>query len=278
MNNFKGLHNTEQNERLPEGALVQADNVQVTKSGMIERRPGETKIINATDITASYTTQDESVMFLVDNGVMFMFDGNSIRSIMTGLTVGATYWCEESSDLVFFAGGGVAGYIENKDKITILENINSSVIAIAYHAGRLTLALHDTGQTFILMSRPYEYDSFNPQEEGFFIPSRITSMESIAGNLVISTINSIFALTSEDAIVQLANFGTPLGKVAINTGNRLYIWTNEGLCAFPEFTNLTKATYSAIPGMACANNLFEYNGSRYSLVLTDGGGFSDNPA
>jgi len=259
MNNFLGLHNTEQNIRLPEGALIQADNVQVTKSG-------------------SYTTDDESVMFLVDNGVMFAFDGNSVQTLMTGLSGGATYWCEESSNLVFFAGGGVAGYIENKEKITLLENVNSSVIAIAYHAGRLVLAIQESGQTFILMSRPYEYDTFNLNEEGFFVPDRVTSMQSINGSLIIATLSNIFVLSNEDALISLAKFGTPLGKTITTSEGRLYLWTNEGLCAFPEFQNLTGKTVSVNPGLACSTNMFEHNGSRYALVLTDGAAFSDNPA
>jgi len=273
---FLGLHNTEQSVRLPDGALLQADNVQVTKSGLIERRPAETKVVNASSITASYTTDDQSIMFIVDNGVMFAFDGNSVTSLMTGLNDSPIYWCEESSGLVFFIGGGVAGYIENKRNITFLNNINSTIICAAYHAGRLVLAIREEYQTFILMSRPYEYDTFNAEEEGFFIPNRVTGMESISGSLVITTLSDVFALTNEDALINLAEFGTPLGKVMIKKEGRLFIWTNEGLCAFPEFTNLTGSTVSVSAGMACANNLFEHNGSDYALILTDGGGFADN--
>jgi len=277
INKFLGVQNTEQPERLPLGALVQADNVQITKTGMIEHRPLETKVFTTTNITASYGTDDQTVIFYVDNGSLYAMTGTSVQLLYTSLfNTTPVYWCEESAQLVFFIGGGRAGYIKNKSEVVLLESVNSSVIGCAYHNGMLVLAIDNNGQTFILMSKPYEYDQYYDNESGFFIPNRVTCLRSVSGNLIITTLSNIYVLDVNDNLLRLADFGTPLGKTITVYNNVAYIWTNEGLCRFPEFENLTKDNVSVPPGLQCCINLFEYNGNRYALALTDGGGFSDN--
>jgi len=278
IDSFLGVHNTLAPERMPPGALLTADNVVISREGVIKSRPAETLVFGGSNISASYGTLDQTAMILIDSGTMYLFDGNSVRVLATGFNSSPVYWCEESSSRIVFVGGGKAGVIEGLSTIRPLLNITSAIVAIAIHEGRLALAIQERDSTFILMSRPYEYDTFEAEEEGFFIPNRVTALASVGGNLLITTLSNLFALTSEDSLVEVTDFGTPLGKSIISSRGVAFVWTNEGLCTFPEFSNLTEATISVPPGMACSANLFEYEGSRYSVVLTDGAGAADNVA
>ena len=273
---FTGLINTVHPYHAPPGSLVQADNVLVDKSGAIERRPGYTKIINGTDITASYTTLDQKTMFLVDSGTLYAFNGTGAQALIAGLTDTPIHWCEESGDRVFLCGGGATLAINNRATVEELPNIGYPLGGIAYHNARMTLAIIDGTQTMIVMSVPYEPTVFDDTESSFIVPDVVLGMASVQGSLVMAGANALWVLSPDDILIRLTNYGCSQGKPISVSENVAYIWTDQGLCKFPEFANMTQETVSVPPGNGSSVNELCYNGSNYVVVFNDGEGVSNN--
>lgn len=97
---FLGLRNTVDEARQPLGALTHATNVLIDDSGAIIRRKGSFKIAHG-KITGSYGTRDKSAMYLVDDGSLYRFNGESFTLLCDGMGHDTVHWCEESSSLIF---------------------------------------------------------------------------------------------------------------------------------------------------------------------------------
>lgn len=103
---FKGLNNVSDPLRLGLGWLSQADNVNVTDTGAIEKRSGY-MLQQSGSFTGAYTTLDFQRMYLVDGGVLRTLDGTALRA---GLVSTPMYWAE-INDHVYFNNGADSGVI-----------------------------------------------------------------------------------------------------------------------------------------------------------------------
>lgn len=107
---FKGLNNVSDPLRLGLAWLAQADNVDITDTGAIEKRAGYVKTL-AGAITGAYATLDFSRLFVVDGGELKAMAGpNAAASLLPG--IGATpLHFTEVNDQVFFNNGVERGVI-----------------------------------------------------------------------------------------------------------------------------------------------------------------------
>lgn len=103
---FLGLRNKQRPARMPDGALVRADNVDIDDTGAVQRRRGFAAAAAFTSVTAAYATRDESALYVVDSGNLKRIVNLSplvTELLATGIPPGEIYWAE-AGNLLFYSG------------------------------------------------------------------------------------------------------------------------------------------------------------------------------
>lgn len=103
---FKGLNNVTDPLRLDMRSLVQADNINITDTGAIEKRDGYT-LAQAGNYQGAYSTSDFSRMYVCVGGQIRSFDG----VVLSDLTTDAPMHWTEVNGQVFFSNGTDSGII-----------------------------------------------------------------------------------------------------------------------------------------------------------------------
>lgn len=153
----------------------------------------------------------------------------------------------------------------------------SKIWAATYFQARIAIAVLEANETKIRFSLPQRYHLFKITEDFITIPDLVTDMEEVNGQLLITCKDSIYVFTADYRLLKLAEYGTPDGKPILKLPeNGCFIWSNRGMCAYPEFKNLTEDSVSVPPGDGCALSLYDYKGSRYALCCNDGQGEAFN--
>jgi hypothetical protein len=75
-----------------------------------------------------------------------------------------------------------------------------------------------------------------------------------------------------EGLALLASYGTVPGLPWALDGKRTLIWSQRGLCQFPEFTNLTASRVSAAPGLQAGAAVLEIDGQTRFLACLHAGG------
>jgi hypothetical protein len=112
---FSGLRNQQRPERLQPGSLVDAENVILDDTGALETRPGFSGIIGLLDIgtiTDSYPMPHNQYGYVLANGSIYCWDGQSLRTAATGLSDSKLQFAALSNHLLY-AGDNDAGWIRN---------------------------------------------------------------------------------------------------------------------------------------------------------------------
>lgn len=109
---FKGLNNVTAPVRLGMAWLTQADNINITDSGAIERRDGYT-LAQAGAFTGAYSTLDFSRLYVVVAGEIRDFAG----AVLKVLTSTAPMHWTEINDQVYFNNGTDSGLIESDNEV-----------------------------------------------------------------------------------------------------------------------------------------------------------------
>ncbi|MCK5919394.1 MAG: hypothetical protein KAG66_00530 [Methylococcales bacterium] len=104
---FLGLRNKHDPRRLPHGALTLADNVDVDDYKGLVRREGYVRATTQIDITASFATQDERRLFIVEAGTLFLVHADlTATALQDGVGSEYIYWLE-IADYVLMSTGHV---------------------------------------------------------------------------------------------------------------------------------------------------------------------------
>ena len=377
---FLGLYNREISRRLPTGALVVADNVDIDDAGGVVSREGYTLSEPLTNVTAAFATQDEQRLFVVDDGTLKLLQPGSTGVVLaTGVSSDYIYWLEVAEYVLMSTGhiigpnnqvtswrvpkpeqpvvnlvsgslpagqyqvvhtyvdtsGGEGGasapaimnvadgsgltvepeYITGYDvrvyvtdtngaeyyfyrestagsvEIATTEGLTATldeaqlrgypapdgVEHLAFYEGRVWASEFSGDQTVIWYSEPYWWNLFDLESSYIVIPDKVTMMVGHSQGLLIATNDEIYVYTAEEALVRLAQYGTPDGVpyTQDDTG-KIYIWSNQGLCEALPFQNLTEQKVSLAAGNVCYTKLVEQNGRRKVVIMTDGNGSADN--
>lgn len=148
--------------------------------------------------------------------------------------------------------------------------------------GRLHAAMFmaSQSQTVVWRSRPLGYHLFDLKQDYIMVPGRVLALAPHDTALVIGTDKAIFAYDGK-ALVQLADYGVVSGlcwdtdKTEQGAEN-LLLWTQRGLCRFPNFENLTAAHVSVAPGIRAGAAVIAANGQKKFLVALQQGGSAFN--
>lgn len=104
---FLGLRNKHDPRRLPHGALVLAENVDIDDYKGVVRREGYTRATTQVEITASFATQDERRLFIVEAGTLFLVHADlTTTALQEGVGGEYIYWLE-IADFILMSTGHV---------------------------------------------------------------------------------------------------------------------------------------------------------------------------
>ena len=154
-----------------------------------------------------------------------------------------------------------------------LDTLPVGVGPIAAWRGRVFAAqyMSEQDQSVVWRSEPLAPHLWNLSEGFFLVPGRVLALAPHEAGLVVGTDKALQAYTP-DALTRLADYGTVAGLPWAEDGNRLLIWTQRGLCQFPEFANLTERRMSVAPGTHAAAAVLEMDGQvRFVACLHAGG-------
>ena len=107
---FRGLNNVTDPLRLGLRWLVQADNVDITDTGAIEKRAGYSKTFTGA-LSDAYATLDFERLYVVDGGVLSAMAGPAAATpLVTGLSAAPMHFTEVNEQ-VFFNNGTDSGIV-----------------------------------------------------------------------------------------------------------------------------------------------------------------------
>lgn len=109
---FRGLNNVQDPLRLPRGWLTQADNVNVTAAGALERCRGFAQVSTNFAINGAYSTRDFKRLYVVDAGELRQMNVDMTYTVLRTGLANARMQFEEVNGLVFYTNGVDYGVIE----------------------------------------------------------------------------------------------------------------------------------------------------------------------
>lgn len=145
---FKGLNSVQDPLSLGLDWQTQADNLNITSAGKLQRRTGfaATPTLAGTAITAAYATRDQQRAYLIDSGILKTADGVTLT---TGLSTDPAFWAE-ANDLVFMANGTDALMIDAENAVLPWDWPAPPSPAVAAVTGSLAPGLYRACCTYIL--------------------------------------------------------------------------------------------------------------------------------
>ena len=158
-----------------------------------------------------------------------------------------------------------------------LDSLPEGVDVITEWSGRLFAAqyLPEQDASVIWRSEPLAPHLWNLTAGFFMVPGRVLALAPNDKGLVVGTDRALHVHTAE-GMGELAPYGTVPGLPWALDGKRTLIWSQRGLCQFPEFTNLTDQRASVAPGVHVGAAVVALRGQVRFLACLHAGGSSFN--
>jgi hypothetical protein len=134
-----------------------------------------------------------------------------------------------------------------------------------------------SNMTAVWSSQPLGFHLFDLASDFLAIPGEVLMLAPTDEALLIGTGEEIHAYTG-DSIKMLANYGVVPGWCwAIDDEDqKVYIWTQRGMCRAMPFTNLTSGHVSVAPGVQAGAAVIAQDGQRRFVVALHQGGQAFN--
>lgn len=128
----------------------------------------------------------------------------------------------------------------------------------------------DRDRSVLYLSRPDFPHEFRLDRDFIIIPGQVTLLDSVSSGLVIGTDRAVFVKPIDSQLQKEADYGVPLGASVHDDRDKLYFWTQRGLCrAFP-FENLTDSNLVVSLREHATAGILPYQGSTYAIVNQTG--------
>jgi len=288
---FKGLVNVTDPLRLDWRSLVQADNVNITDTGAIEKRDGYT-LQQAGAYKSLYSTNDFQRAYLATATAVQDFNGVEIATLTSTAPM---YWAEVNEN-VYFNNGIDSGVIapdnavslwrgapvsygagfkgdDGQDLGVLFDTLPLGTDVIQHWKGRMYAAQYfaSENQTVVWFSEPMGFHLFNLDSNFFMVPGKVTMLAPHDAALIVGTDARVYAY-SGDKLDLLAEYGVVAGQHWQADGQRILFWSARGLCAALPFQNLTERQISVAPGVRAGGCIVRADGQkRYVALLQQGG-------
>jgi hypothetical protein len=304
---FLGLRNTDRPARLPEGALVDAVNIDIDDTGGIERRAGYSTLTGLTAVTAAYATLDEASLYVVDGGILKrVMTLSPLVTTAVAISIGnGEVWWAENGEHIFCSGAangiiygnqlfpygewgsddqqvldaqGQSLFLDEADIGTLAPPENTE--CVAFFEGCVWLSYYDTAadQTFIFRSKPFFWSRWDTANDYIAVLGhvRLLAAPKNSSGMVIGTDRAIHVY-SQGALQQVADWGVAPGQHDEDDG-KVYFWTDFGLCRALPFEAMTDSAVSVNPATrAVVSVAYPDLAHTRAIVVTTGGGVAENP-
>lgn len=142
---FKGLNNVSDPLRLGLGWMSQADNLNITDTGAIEKRAGFTPD-QLGNFTSAYATIDQQRLYLVDGLALKTYEGTTLATLSSSTTVQWT----EINDQVYFSNGVDCGIIQPDNSVTEWRWPVPTAPTVSLATGTLASGIYSVCCTYVL--------------------------------------------------------------------------------------------------------------------------------
>ena len=142
---FRGLNTVSDALRMGISWLTQADNVNITDTGSIEKRNGYTPD-KAGSFTSAYSTYDFQRMYLVDGLALKTYEGTTLATLSSSATV---QWAE-INDQVYFSNGVDCGIIQPDNSVTDWRWPVPTAPTVSLATGTLASGIYSVCCTYVL--------------------------------------------------------------------------------------------------------------------------------
>lgn len=151
INRFRGVDNVSDPERLRNGWLRTAINVDVTPPGAVSRRPGY-ELVLAGGFTGAYATTEQGTerMYVVDSGVLRQVHADmSTTDLLDGLSGAPMHWAEVNGD-TYFSNGPDKGCIRQDGTVLPWDWPVPHAPLLSSHAGHMAPGRYSASCTYTL--------------------------------------------------------------------------------------------------------------------------------
>lgn len=209
---FRGLNTTSDPLRLGMEWLVQADNLNITDLGALEKRSGFTPD-QLGNFTSAYGTDDYQRMFLVDGLALKTYDGSMLATLSAASDM---HWAEINNQ-VFYSNGTDCGIIQPDNSVIDWRWTIPVSPTVSLATGSLPSGIYSVCCTYLLA---------DGRETGPSDPVTITLVEGQA--LSISDIPHITGATTR---VYIAPANSSVFQLAVTTTGSAVVWnfSNDAL-------------------------------------------------
>lgn len=125
-------------------------------------------------------------------------------------------------------------------------------------------------RSVLYWSKPDYPHLFDFESNYQIISGKTTILAQSQGILLICTDRSIYAYQPGSPAQQLANYGALSGTAQRLSSGQILFWTDQGLCQFPPFENLTVDVLAPENRSLATSALLQYAGSIYYVVAQRG--------
>lgn len=297
---FKGIHNTVPIRSIPDDALSDAVNVDLTDSGAVVRRAGFT--LAQSMAIESWYQMDNGRCFITAGGVLYEIDESLGQREIGGST--ATSF-DDYGDVLFTNDGLMLNGQVLHDLKTMLQpttypvasegsptelpmGVNADPLErfadpfpahvdhVCWYDSSLYCSQQLDNETVIWYSKPHHYHLYDYAANYILVPGQLLAMARTPDMLCLGTSTAIYAYNG--ALAKVADYGVIPGRpIARRSSGQILIYTERGVCTFP-FQNLTEAKVSLPPGRQCATSVIDQGGISRFIAVHDGGGEAHNRA
>lgn len=155
--------------------------------------------------------------------------------------------------------------------VTVLETVAGRIFA--------AMPMEADDQTAVWFSAPLTPHLWNLERDYFMVPGEVLMLAPAPDGLLVGTDRSIYHYSPANrALRELADWGVAPGHAwAQGPEGRTYVWTQRGLCAYPDFENLTERRVSVPPGVHVAAAMIHDEGQTRFVAALQRGGDAFNP-
>lgn len=284
---FKGINNRIDPTRLGLEFQIQAINVLCDNAKYLTRRPGIKAVTDG--IKDIYGTHNGRLLAIDDIDQLIEFHTDeSYTVLMTGVTGAPFQWAELG--YAFFVQSNIARWAIYPNRLLAWGALCPTSSAVTYPLGdpisypppignifcawrnQMVVGVWepDRDRSVLYLSRPDFPHEFRLDRDFIIIPGQVTLLDSVSSGLVIGTDRAVFVKPIDSQLQKEADYGVPLGASVHDDRDKLYFWTQRGLCrAFP-FENLTDSNLVVSLREHATAGILPYQGSTYAIVNQTG--------
>lgn len=283
---FKGINNRMDPTRLGLAYQLEAVNVLCDDAGYLTRRPGVQQV--ASGYADMHATRNGRLLLVTTAGTLVERFADGTETVLADGLLGAPFqWVEVGTALLVQGGGHQWAIYPDRvipwgSLCPTPEAQYPAIETLAYpppqgnllgvRRDQVVVAVWEPerDRSVLYFSRPGYPHEFLLDRDYVLLPGKVTLIVGVAQGLVIGTDRAIYSDPIDAPLQREADYGVPLNALAFDDRNRVYFWSDRGLCRALPFENMTDAALVPTRRRRLAAGLLPFQGSTYCVVQQTG--------